>query len=266
MQNSKNGSINNTYLLILDRVISCFQDEELMQVIRAIEMALLSLKSFGTHIATQSPILSSRTASATSKLMTPSLNRSDLAYQFRNSGPKTKGQIILFEGKYTYSPVFHSENDEQNPLISRLVQKLWDTRERLINFKSKHTKSNRPNDLESSESFFSVISDFFRSTIVDSGRSASKSLNSTQLNTLDCNLDVLKRIIKVLCDFWGITDPSLLQSSSLKRSVSDLALADDETELFEWAPGVFEPQRNFDAGNNLTLRGRNQVSFALIVD
>ena len=103
---------------MVERVLSYFSDPKLLELLKAIESALCSLKTYnsggglssGVVSSTSSPIMKSAVSStrlAASATNAASLRKEkvDIAYHYRNSGPKTRQHVVAFEGRYHYSPV-----------------------------------------------------------------------------------------------------------------------------------------------------------------
>lgn len=122
----KTNQQQTRYLVIMERVLDCFNDDGLLSVLRAMESALCSLKTFTSASELNTPLVSSRiigSPMSRTPNRTPITSRSgklgeecDIQYQFRNSGPKTKSQITRFEGSFKYSPVFQTPENESESI------------------------------------------------------------------------------------------------------------------------------------------------------
>jgi hypothetical protein len=245
------------YLNIVEKVLEYFDDHPFSETVRSIERALLSLKSYAPTPLIGSPMLSSKTPllPATPKSTKDGPNASQT---YRNTGPKTRLAISQFEGTYRYSPIFE-DSDRENFLVAsnRLIARLWDTSERLVQIKLVKSEPK----LEESHSF--SPSNFIQSTyyalLGDVISTKGSSLGSDQLRQLENNCARIRKSIDRLCDLLGLVNPSVSPLMNMRRSASDVIGADDEGDIHEWAPGVCEPQRIREMGNTLTLRGRCQV-------
>jgi hypothetical protein len=248
------------YLAILEKVLECFADPALVDTIRSIEHALLSMKSYAPTPMIGSPVLGNKTPLlATPK--TPKSTKDIGGQMYRNSGPRTRLSIAQFEGNYRYSPVFfleESEREKTGGVANRVVARLWDTAERLKQIKAlkNSINSRKPNQ---SSSYLQFLYDGFQMVFGSSESEESAKLNPEQLRLLDTNCNRIRNAIDGVCDLLGLVNPSVAPPMHMRRTASDLIGADDEGDISEWAPGICEPQRIRDMGNTLTLRGRNQV-------
>lgn len=124
-----------SYLRMTERVISYFSDPKLLELLKAMESALCSLKTYGAGGALgggltstmSSPMMKSAVSSTrlpTTVTSAAALRKEkvDIAYQYRNSGPKTRQQVIAFEGRYQYSPILIQVPDTMKDKNSNLVR------------------------------------------------------------------------------------------------------------------------------------------------
>lgn len=221
----------------IEAVFDAFNDEPLLQTLRGMEAALLSLKTFTTSSKPQSPSLGSKFTIGTPRMNTPRLqspipymNNENLKHEFRNSGPQTRASIILFESKFNYDPVF-----EDIDLPTRVVTKLWETRERLQTFKlQKKTEKN------------SIVDEWFQTIFPAESKTPDDSITK--------KIDVLKKLTDLICEIFKVKNPCLFPIAL--PTLSDL----DEENIKEWIPGVCSPERSAKNQNTLTQRGRAQVS------
>ncbi|KAJ3364088.1 sphingomyelin phosphodiesterase 4, neutral membrane (neutral sphingomyelinase-3) [Kappamyces sp. JEL0680] len=252
------------YMDIVELVLDHFQDDRLLELLRALETALLSLKTHQTGsqgMGISSPVM--KTTTSTAKLPTATASRAaregkmDVTYQYRNSGPKTKLHITTFEGgRFYYSPLFETA-DAMGQLPSRLITVLTDAKERLSHFKTISTRHPTPKQ-EDSSLLMSILS-YARGDSI----STASTLSSDSLAVLDKNVHRLASASDVIAHIWSLENLAQDGNHVLRRTQSDLVgLLHDDTEE-EPVEGVAEPQRATDVGNVLTLRGRHQVKLGL---
>lgn len=278
----------SAYLKMTESVISHFSDPKLLELLKAIENALCSLKTYnsgggsasGVVSAFSSPVLKSAasssrlTSTATSAAAALRKEKLDIGYQFRNSGPKTRQRVIAFEGKYHYSPVFiqvpDAMKDKNSNLPSRLACLVWEARERLTHFKhARAAAAQKDIDSYNEKSMISSVFSVIETLFSDGSSTSNAPLTQEQLVVIDRSIDRLEKIVDTITDIWGLPNPSQTAApAQFRRTNSDLMglLQEDmeeESNIKEWAPGVCEPQRVKEIGNVLTLRGRNQIKFGL---
>jgi hypothetical protein len=230
------GNKQSRYLTAVEAVFDAFNDEALLQTLRGMEAALLSLKTFTTTSKPQSPSLGSKFTIGTPRMNTPRLqtpmtymHTENLKHEFRNSGPQTRASIIFYESKFQYEPVF-----EEIELPTRVVTKFWETRERLQGFK--HQK--KPEKL-------SMVEEWLQNIFPAESKTPDDSITK--------NIDVLKNLTDLICDIFKIKNPCLFPIAL--PNLSDL----DEENIKEWIPGVCSPERSSKFQNTLTQRGKTQV-------
>lgn len=103
------NSSSALHLSKLEMVMNVFSDSKLIDFIRVLETALISLDSYAAHEIKVSTQEAQRTS--TISLFGPTTPRSksfggDRIETFQNSGPRTRSDIIALEGSFVYKPLF----------------------------------------------------------------------------------------------------------------------------------------------------------------
>jgi hypothetical protein len=107
-----------SYLEIVEIVLDYFNDPKLLEMLQALEKALLALNTGAGQGSLAMPSPSMRQSLSTAKFPTATTatrttrdGKPDVAYFYRNSGPRTRQHISTFEGgKYFYIPLFENGN------------------------------------------------------------------------------------------------------------------------------------------------------------
>ena len=144
---------------------------------------------------------------------------------------------------------------------------IWEARERLSHFKHvRAAAAQREIDAYNETTLFASLMESVASLVSDNagGSSSNTPLSQEQLAAVDRSIYRLETITDTIIHIWSLPNLSQVAPLQFRRTNSDLLgmLQEDveeETNIKEWAPGVYEPQRVKDIGNVLTLRGRNQV-------
>ncbi|KAJ3273392.1 sphingomyelin phosphodiesterase 4, neutral membrane (neutral sphingomyelinase-3) [Terramyces sp. JEL0728] len=234
------GAKKDDFLSITEKVIDCYADDSLVALLKAMETALLSLDNYSTGIVPKTAMSAtpSRTF-GTPRMGSIKEHSGDVAYQYRNSGPKTRVHIISLHTKYEYTPLFEEIPQSDDLILPAILRtRLFETLERL-----KHKKSQHQSKPPSPDNLFEKISQFFSET---------KEISADQLVLIDKTILRLEQTKAILTRTWQLPE---YEQPILKKTTSDLIHL-EETELNEIEPGVYEPQRFQTV---LTYRGREQI-------